>query len=174
MCNIRKRKINRAIGHTRRMVVFPRPETIVSVGFVLDVDADERNVTWNLQGTVARTQCLKYVDEKRGNDARQEVIFRSDLNFWKLPPDKLVRSFIETPFDLLINLASDKNDVITYICAASKAKFKVSYKQQGEIYDLVIDLGESNKTELVKQLKSTLLNLNQKETLSPKQKEIEF
>jgi len=163
MFNIRKKIIERAINHTKRKVVFPDLGAIKTVGFVLDGETDEKIAIWNAQGNVAGVQWIKYVDRKRGADNLQNMIYRSDLNFWKLPPDRLVHSFIETPFDLLINMAGISNDTVTYICAASKAKFKVCYKPFGKIYDMVIDLDEKNKNELVKQLIHTLTNLNSKE-----------
>ena len=163
MFNIRRKIIERAINHTKRKVVFPNLETIKSVGFVLADEMDEKLVNWNVLETSARVQMIRYIDQKRGTVNLQNVIYRSDLNFWKLPPNRLVHSFIETPFDLLINLAGINNDTVTYICAASKAKFKVCYKPYGKIYDLVIDLDEKNKSQLVKQLIHTLINLDGKE-----------
>ena len=163
MFNIRKKIIERAINHTKREVVFPNLNTIKSVGFVLDGETDEKVVIWHNEGKLANVGFIKFVNQKRGTDNSQNIIYRSDLNFWKLPPDRLVHPFIETHYDLLINLAGINNDSVTYICAASRAKFKVCYKPLGKIYDMVIELDENNKTELVKQLKRSLIKLNSKE-----------
>jgi hypothetical protein len=160
MFNIRKKIIERAIYHTKRDVVFPGIETIASVGFVLSGDIDEKQAASKFRG--ATIQSIRYVDQKRGIENLPDTIFRSDLNFWKLPPDRLVHSFIETKFDILINLAGINNDTVTYICAASKAKFKVCYKPLGKVYDMVIDLAEENKNELVPELINALTNLKSK------------
>jgi hypothetical protein len=163
MFNIRQKIIERAINHTKRKVVFPNLGTIKSVGFVLADEMEEKLAVWNVQETSANVQMIRYIDQKRSTDNLQNIIYRSDLNLWKLPPDRLVHLFIETPFDLLINLAGINNDTVTYICAASKAKFKVCYKPLSKIYDLVINLDEKNKNELVMKLIHTLINLNSKE-----------
>jgi hypothetical protein len=160
MFNIRKKIIERAINHTKRKVVFPGFETIASIGFVLSGDMDEKQAASKFKGAII--QSIRYVDQKRGIENVPGTIFRSDLNFWKLPPDRLVRSFIETKFDILINLAGINIDTVTYICAASKAKFKVCYKPLGKVYDMVIDLAEENKNELVPELFSALKNLKTK------------
>jgi hypothetical protein len=160
MRNIRKKIIERAINHTKRNVVFPNIETVNSVGLVLDGVMNEKMANWNFQGESVTVQFIRYIDLKRGNENLPNAIYRSDLNFWKLPPAKLVHSFIETPFDLLINLAGINNDPVNYICAASKAKFKVCYKPLGKIYDMVVELAEENKSELVKEIFKALTNLN--------------
>ena len=162
MFNIRKKIIERAINHTKRKVEFPNLKTIQSVGLVLEGELDDQIAVWNVQNSSVYVHQFRYIDQKRGADKQQNVIYRSDLNFWKLPPDKLVRPFIETQFDLLINLAGINNDTVTYICAASKAKFKVCYKPLGKIYDLVIDLAEEKKNELAKEIFNTLTNLKTK------------
>jgi hypothetical protein len=162
MFNIRKKIIERAINHTKRNVVFPDLDTLTSIGFVLDGDLDEKDAVWKFQNTPVTVQIIRYVDQKRGTDTSQSIIYRSDLNFWKLPPARLVQPFIDTPFDLLINLAGINNDVVTYICAASKAKFKVCYKPLGKIYDLVIGLEEWKKSELIKETFHALTHLSNK------------
>lgn len=162
MFNIRKKIIERAINHTKRKVEFPNLKTILSVGFVLEGELNDKSAVWNVQNTSVNVQQIRYIDQKRGADNHQNVIYRSDLNFWKLPPDRLVRPFIETRFDLLINLAGINNDVVTYICAASKAKFKVCYKPLGKLYDLVIDLAEEKKNELTNEIFHALTNLKTK------------
>jgi hypothetical protein len=161
MFNIRKKIIERAINHTKRKVVFPAIESIQSVGFILTDEKDERLAVWKFSETPVQVQLLRFIDQKRRkDDSLPNTIYRSDLNFWKLPPDRLIRSFVESPFDLLINLAGINNDSVTYICAASKAKFKVCYKPFGKIFDLVIDLDEENKHVFMKEIFNTLTNLN--------------
>jgi hypothetical protein len=160
MCNIRKKIIERAINHTKRNVVFPDLDTLKSIGFVLDGETDEKEASWKFQNAQVNVQFIRFVDQKRGTDTRQNTIYRSDLNFWKLPPSRLVHPFIDTPFDILINLAGINNDAVTYICAASKANFKVCYKPLGKIYDLVIELEEWKKSELIKETFHALTHLS--------------
>jgi hypothetical protein len=143
-------------------VVFPGLESITSVGFVLDGEMDENEANWKVGGVPVHIDFIRYIDKKRGVDSLPNSIYRSDLNFWKLPPDRLVHPFIEKQFDLLVNLAGINNDSVTYICAASKAKFKVCYKPLGKIYDLVVELAEENKSELVNEIFHALTNLKNK------------
>jgi hypothetical protein len=162
MFNIRKKIIERVINQTKREVVFPNLDTISSVGFVLSGEMDEKQFSSRLMGKVTNIQFIRYIDQKRGNESLQNTIYRSDLNFWKLPPVRIVHSFIDSKFDILINLAGINNDTVTYICAASKAKFKACYRPHGKLYDMVIDLAEENKNELVEEIINVLTNLKTK------------
>jgi hypothetical protein len=163
MFNVRKKLIERAIHHTRRKVVFPDLHSIRSVGYVIQDELVAQEPVWQKAGIDALLTYFLFIDGKRVDDQRTNVIYRSDLNFWKLPPDRLVHDFINTPFDLLINMTGNTNEALTYICAASKANFKVGYTSLGNLFDLVVDLDESHKHRLTDEVIKTLVNLKRKQ-----------
>lgn len=71
----------------------------------------------------------------------------ADLNWYGKPKFKDVENFINTPFDLLINLASNDTWAIKFCVMPSKAKFKVG-KLEGndDVYDFMIDLSKDIST----------------------------
>ena len=160
MLKIRQRIIGRGINQSKREVIFPVIESIASAGIIVDGEPDTTLLTSGIKGNFnIGASMLNLVNGKRKDDTRENVIYQSDLNIWKLPPEKFLKPFIDEPFDLLINLADVNNDSVTYICAISKAKFKISYQPNGTIFDLVISLNEDNKMNIVNELFSVLKNL---------------
>ncbi len=63
-----------------------------------------------------------------------------DVNWYGRPKFKDVTNFLDTPFDLLINLAENDAWPIKFSAALSKAKFKVGRLQDNSnIYDFMVD-----------------------------------
>jgi hypothetical protein len=159
MCFSRKKIIDRAIQHTRRNVVYPDLTSVKSVGFIFFGEPVEQKLYWKKTGIEVDIRFLCFLNGKRGSDTRTDVIYQSDLNYWRLPPDKLIRNFIELPFDILINMAGTLSEAMTYVCATSKAKFKVSYVPFDILYDLVIELDEKDNYLLSEEVIKTLNSL---------------
>lgn len=162
MFNIRKKIIDRAIHHTKRTVVYPELLSIRSVAYLFHGEPVAQEPFWQKAGINVNITYLSFLDGKRIDDSRLHVIYQSDLNFWKLPPERLVHPFTQTPFDLLINTAGTTNEALTYISALSKATFKVSYISLSNLYDLVIGLDETHKYHLTEEVIKTLGNLKRK------------
>ncbi|MDP4267511.1 MAG: hypothetical protein Q8880_08765 [Bacteroidota bacterium] len=77
---------------------------------------------------------------------------QKDLNWYYKPINKRVYDFINTEFDILIDLTTDKIFPLEYIATLSSAKFKTGRKDHSkaddkQLYDLMIDI-EKNKTVL--------------------------
>lgn len=159
MFNILKTNISKAVKHNKRKIEYPDLVFISSVGFVTLGEPEDILTQCIVPGANATVRCLSYMDSKRETDTRDEIIYRSDLSFFKLPPKKLTNSFINEPFDILINFAGCKNDVLNYICAQSKAKFKVSAEAFSTVFDLVIDVPVDDKDRLMGELVKTLSKL---------------
>jgi len=163
MCLSRKKIIEREIHRTRRNVAYPDLTAVKSVAYLFSGEIIAQDTYWKKAGIPVDIQYITYIEGKRGDDIRTDVIYRSDLNFLKLPPDKLIHQFINTPFDLLFDMDNLQNDVLTYICASSKAKFKVGYTYLGRLFDLVIGLDETNKYKLSSEVIKTLDSLKCKD-----------
>ena len=54
----------------------------------------------------------------------------------------MVNKFVNADFDILINLNCEKNFPLKYVCALTKAKFKIgSYEKRNSfMYDFMIDV----------------------------------
>lgn len=80
------------------------------------------------------------------------------LNWFKIPKAQCVKDFIDTDFDICINIASDKVFPLKYISGMSKARLKVGayssempgkqYKEQSLIYDIMV-LAEENHDQII-------------------------
>lgn len=80
-----------------------------------------------------------------------------DINFFYIPKSDAVDEFIREPFDVLICLDLQVQDVILYISAASQAIFKIGPGQEHSRYfDLLVDLKPSEGLEgYIKTIKET-------------------
>jgi hypothetical protein len=73
----------------------------------------------------------------------QDIITAKDIN-WKYQPQKaFVKDFIETPFDILIDLSLTEHLPLLYLAALSKSGLKVGrYEEDLQMfYDLMIHTG---------------------------------
>lgn len=97
---------------------------------------------------------ISYENEKnRKTDYRNTttknnfLIFnKSSLNWYGKPDDKIVGHFIDTDYDILIDMNQSDCLPLKYIVASSKASFKVGRRQTllSDIYDIILDLGSSH------------------------------
>ena len=73
---------------------------------------------------------------------------RKDLNLYFLPQTSFINDFIEKPFDILIDLSTNYNFPLHYICSLSKAKYKIGRQQPLYTnFDLMIDISKENNVE---------------------------
>lgn len=80
------------------------------------------------------------------------------LNWFDVPRAQCVQDFIDTEFDICINIASEKVFPLKYISGMSKARLKVGayskdmpgkkYKEQSMIYDIML-LAEENHDQII-------------------------
>jgi hypothetical protein len=67
-----------------------------------------------------------------------------DLNWYNKPVSPFVKDYIQTEFDISINLDIGNNNSLNYISGLSKAHFKVGrYNEKNtDLYDLMLDMKE--------------------------------
>jgi hypothetical protein len=83
---------------------------------------------------------------------------RKQLNWFYIPRAQCVQDFIETDFDICVNIASENVFPLKYISGMSKARLKVGsyssdmpgrqYKEQSSIYDIML-LAEENHDQIL-------------------------
>lgn len=90
---------------------------------------------------------LGYVDKKDLPDTRMaklglDFFAKKNLNWHLKPTHAMVTKFINIDFDILIHLNNEKCFPLKYVCALTKAKFKIGRydKRNSFIYDFMIDL----------------------------------
>lgn len=85
-----------------------------------------------------------------------------DLQLCFIPKPDFIKDFIDSKFDILIDLSLTYSFPINYIIALSKSSFKVGIKNNlNSHYDLMIDLGNfKNKNLYFEELKHYLTIIN--------------
>ncbi len=66
---------------------------------------------------------------------------KKDINLISKPSGPIVEQFINQPFDILFNLCQEKNLMLNYIAALSKAHMRVGpFQENTDHYDLIVDI----------------------------------
>jgi hypothetical protein len=134
-----------------------------SIGILYDA-TDERdsetvkNFMKNIKSTFRKDfLALGYVDKRTMHSSQYaqlslDYFSNKDLNFMMIPVNPTVSNFINTKFDILININSQKCVPLSYITAVSKARFKVGVftEVNGNCFDMMVKLPDepSVKTTL--------------------------
>ena len=96
-------------------------------------------------------------------DNMHHYIHINDFNWFYQSKNESLTQFIQTEFDILIDLYQDEEFAITYILESSNAKFKVgcAHLDKG-LHDLMIDVSKKkgDSTYLAEQIKHYLTILN--------------
>lgn len=93
-----------------------------------------------------RVKLLAFMDNKVDNSGFTFKSFnRDELDFSNCPKSDEVKTFINEPLDLLINLSLRPTSPFKLILASSKARFRVGlYDPTANFYELMIDLPAKN------------------------------
>ncbi len=145
----------------KRDLCFPSLNSIQSAGIVFDSEEGLPFDLTEVLGKPLTIDTITYSEGKRLNDESINTIFSSDINLLKRPRKSLTKPFTEKKFDILINLTDGTNRAMNYICAKSKAKFKVSHIQTGDIFDLIIPLEKEKIHLIAAELFNVLTKLNE-------------
>lgn len=146
-----KEKNKHLQGHPHKKTGF-QPNRKNHYGIILDAsNPDDRNIAIafaeELRKEGNRVKILGFVDGRmEGLGLSFDVFTSSDLTrISKVPKSPLALSFMEQPFDVLINLSIRQNHKpIEYICSVSKAAFRIGpwFSQEHNIYDLCIHVDQ--------------------------------
>ena len=97
-------------------------------------------------------------------EAGNNIIAPKDTNWLGFPKKGLAEDFLNTEFDLLLNIALEQNLILDYLTALSKAHFKVGWSpKENNFYDLNINIkGKQDALFLARQQIFYLGQLNKK------------
>jgi hypothetical protein len=109
-------------------------------------------------------RCMGYVPREKVAETLRtawslEFFTQADLNWYFRPESRHALSFIEEPFDLLIDLRLQRRMPLPFMVSLSKAKFKVGCHHEDEkvVHDLMIRSDESiSLPEFIGQLRHYL------------------
>lgn len=94
------------------------------------------------------------VKEKKGDfyELRGLVTDISDLNLLGNVKNEQIRAFLNKKYDLLIDFTGLKNELQKYFSLQIKAGFRVGYKTDEDLYDLMLEMEESNLKVFIKEM----------------------
>ena len=151
--------IDSSLKNVRRTIVFPVQEQIKTIG-VITIQENTAQTIKNIFGQAVSVDVLKIEPGKRPKENNDAVLYHSDINWLGLPLKSRTEWFTEKCFDLLIDLNSEKNDTIEYICAKSTAQFKVSMNKKTSVYDLIIKQQNIDIKTFLNQILETITRFN--------------
>lgn len=87
---------------------------------------------------------LGYTDNKEPEDYQIQpepyhFFCRADLNWYEKPASDTVANFIQTPFDLLINLSPESVLPLDFALTMSHARLIAGQRTEGQQHDIMID-----------------------------------
>lgn len=151
---------------------FQNYSTAKSVGIIFNATHQETYETarkyidgLNKQGL--KVKALGFVDSKELLDFYQKSIYfeyfsRKNLNWFSKPNNPNTQEFIDTSFDILIDLSIIEDFPIQYIVGLSKAKFKVGcHKTSENFYDFIINLDDKKELKYFIEQLDLYLNMIQ-------------
>jgi hypothetical protein len=99
---------------------------------------------------------LGFVDKKTMHSSQYaqlslDFFSRKDLNFMMIPANPTVTNFINTKFDILININARKCLPLSYIAAVSRARFKVGRftENNPEYFDMLVKIKDEPSIKTV-------------------------
>ena len=149
-------KLKHRLASVQREVKVPRLETAKKIGVLwLPDQLDAFNYLhqyFSQSKVIFRNLCI-YSSGVPSVAASANAVTNRDLDWFGLPKSAIIDGFINTDFDLLLNLAMEQNLVLDYISALSLAKFKVGCSNKKDnFFDLNINIGGNrNALYLAKQ-----------------------
>ena len=142
-------KFKKQLAFANRTIKIPRLETVKKVGVLWQPSQSDGfkylHDYFSQSKVIFRNLCV-HDNGATSLASGSNSVTKKDLDWSGLPKSTPVNQFIETEFDLLLNLAMEQNLVLDYITAFSRAKFKVGWTEKKDNYfDLIINI--SNKPD---------------------------
>ncbi|MFY0652742.1 MAG: hypothetical protein JXQ96_11940 [Cyclobacteriaceae bacterium] len=109
-----------------------------------------------------KVDSLTYIVKMGENDDFNFPYFNvKDLNFWGNWTKDEVNKFLETPFDYLLNLDLNTNNITQNILARSKAKCRVGRFEDGknDYFEMMIDHKEGHYAQFIDQVYHYIKNV---------------
>jgi len=160
------RKLQQKAAALNRRVKLPHPDSLNKVAVLWQPEQKEayqflRN-HFSHELIIFRNICVYSHDPVV--DVGINAITPQTTNWLGFPKKGIAEDFLNTEFDLLLNIALDNNLVLDYLTALSKARFKVGWSpEENNFYDLNINIkGKQDALFLARQQIFYLGQLNKK------------
>lgn len=169
-CNIQEAKSLGILFNATHMVSFE-----IVKGLVKNLSKENKNIM--VLGFVNSKQLIDHYLYRKGF----EFFTKKQLNWFHKPEGENIDAFINTPFDILLNLSLEETYPTKYIMALSKAKFKVGkYSEENEFADFMIDIEQEKaamnalKDELEEDMKTKSKSKKEFDTVANQKASVEI
>jgi len=154
LATIKRTPFIRNISEIKKVGVIWQPSEKAAVSFLRDY--------FNKQHIIFRTYCV--FDELANPVASNNTLTTADLDWWGFPKPEKTQDFMQTHFDVLLNIAMKQNFVLDYITAFTSSDFKIGWSpDEQNHFDLNINIGENQDAMfLAKQQIFYLAQLNKR------------
>jgi len=152
--------LRKKISRTRRKIAYSDISSIRKIGIVWDASqtADFVSLSRFHQKMLERNIDVKIIGYYPGKDLPNQytairflsIIRRNELNFFYLPASTEADVFMNSRFDVLIDINFKKELTLNFLTALSAASFKVglfSSEADSEIFDLMMEIKKPVKVE---------------------------
>lgn len=138
-----RRKLHQKAVLVKRQVKLPNPESIRKVGVLWQPAQKEAyqflHDHYSHSQAIFRNLCI--YAEVPAVETGTDAITPKDLNWMGFPKPEFVEEFLNTEFDLLLNVALEQNLLLDYLTALSKARFKIGWSpEEKNFFDLNIKI----------------------------------
>lgn len=138
-----KRKLRKRIAMLKRRVELPNPESVRKVGVLWEPSEKKAfqflHDHFSHSQVIFRNFCI--YNENTVAESGTNILTPKDLNWYGLPKPGPVDDFINTEFDLLLNIALNQTLLFDYVTALSKARFKIGWSpKESNFFDLNINI----------------------------------
>ena len=154
LATIKRTPFVRNIDEIKKVGVIWQPSEKAAVNYLRDY--------FNKSHIIFRTYCV--FDELANPVAANNTLTIADLDWWGFPKPEKTRDFMQTHFDVLLNIALEQNFVLDYLTAFTLADFKIGWSPNTQNhFDLNINIGENQDAMfLAKQQIFYLAQLNKR------------
>jgi len=146
-----KRKIKKFNINNNRTVKLKEFKDVVSVGVIFNASDEQKNkraqhLIGHFQAQNKKVSAIGLINTKEDphfieNTLSYNYIRSKDINWYYLPKSGFTTEFIESRFDLLIDLNFEKLPPLRYIAETSLANCKIGLNQGNDdlIYDFMLE-----------------------------------
>lgn len=146
--------VNRKLKSIRRNKKFVNLDSAKTAGIVFN--CEDRAAFEDLKKTLSQKhiKCTELCFIAGSADNLANCISNNDFSFWGMPKSSVLTDFLNTEFDLLIDLSMSSSVQAQVIRALSRASFKAGWSDtQPDFFDLSIDVSKRREPSfLVAQL----------------------
>ncbi len=140
------KRLRRKAASTERQVRLPNPDKIRKAAVIWQPSQKEAcqflHDHFSQYPVIFRNLCV--YSENPTINTGTDAITPKDLNWLGFPKPGFVENFLNTEFDLLLNIAMEQTLLLDYLTALSKARFKIGWSpQQDNYFDLNINISRN-------------------------------